>query len=231
MIFFFHKSHRVDIPAINLQSYISFLQSEVKAWQELAVWHPPTEKIKKIYQILVAATLFRQEQAVLSIMASVEDKMDLKLNNLYCSILTYSARGLANEATNKRLWADKAVQICQDVYQKIGDQSAAYNRAAASYALGDLVSAQEWIERALKLNQTIFGYHLLKAEILSAQDITKNSKEIEACYKEALRLNPFQQVIWEELIRLQKKYGSEESANESLKKAVRFFPKLKELKL
>jgi tetratricopeptide (TPR) repeat protein len=228
MIFFFHKNHRPDIPYLNFDLFQALLQKEVNEWQGSSFWLSQTEKIKKIYQLLIAATLFRQEKSVLSLMASIEDKMDLKLNNLYCSILTYSARGLPNEDANKQIWARKAVSVCENVFLELTDQSAAYNRAAASYILNDLSSALVWVEKALKINSTIFGYHLLKAEILTALDLVKNFQEIQACYTEALRLNPFQPIIWKELIRIQKKYGSLDAAAGSLAKAKRFYPNLKD---
>ncbi len=228
MIFFFHKSHRPDIPYLNFELFKAFLQREVNEWQESSSWFSQTEKVKKIYQILVAATLFRQESSVLSLMASIEDKMDLKLNNLYCSILTYSARGLSDSAANKQVWARKAVSVCENVYLELTDQSAAYNRAAASFILNDLSSAQAWVDKALKINSTTFGYHLLKAEILTSLDIAKNFEQIQACYTEALRLNPFQPAIWQELIRIQKRYGSVETATGSLSKAKRFYPDFKD---
>ena len=224
MIFFFQKNHRQDIPYLNFDLFKAFLQKEVSEWQESSPWFSQTEKIKKIYQLLVAATLFRQESSVLSLMASIENKMDLKLNNLYCSILTYSARGLPFEDANRQVWARKAVTICENVFLELTDQSAAYNRAAASYILNDLSSALEWIEKTLKINSTVFGYYLLKAEVLTALDIAKNFQDIQACYTEALRLNPFQPIIWQELIRIQKKYGTLEAVTGSLTKAKRFYP-------
>lgn len=227
MIFFFYKNHRPDIAQLNLDRFNSFLQTEVNEWKNSTSWLSQTEKIKKIYQILVASTLFKQESFVLALMASIEDRMDVKLNNLYCSILTYSARGLALDDANKQIWARKAVTVCENVFSELTDQSAAYNRAAASYILNDLSSARDWIEKALQINSTIYGYYLLKAEILTAMDIAKYFTDIEACYKEALRLNPFQPIIWQELIRLQKNYGTLENVDGSLTKAKKFYPDLK----
>lgn len=226
MIFFFHKSHHPEIETLKVQEFLTFLKNEVQKWKESKPWQSQTEKIKKIYQILVAATIFRQEQEVLSTMQSLENEMDLKLNNLYCSILAYSSRATTNNE-NKRAWAQKAVDICQTVYDQNKDQSAAFNRAAASYILGDLSSAQEWIERALELNKTVFGFHLLKAEILTAQGATQNFKVIETSYKEALHLNPFQPQIWQELLRLQRFHKTQEEARATLQKAQKFYPEIK----
>jgi tetratricopeptide (TPR) repeat protein len=226
MVFFFHKNYRKDMPALNFEAFNAFLQKETNEWITSTSWIKQTGKMKKVYQTLVAATVFGHDQVVLALMQSIENKMDIKFKNLYCSILTYSARILPPENSNKRVLAAKAVSICEEVFYKVGDQSSAFNRATAAFTLGELTSAQEWVDRVLQLSSTTSSYYLLKAEILSAQGTTAHFKDIEESYQKALHLNPFQRPVWQELIRIQKLFRSAESAEKSRKEAQKFFPEI-----
>ncbi len=229
MVIFLHNSYLPNLPALTAENIKAFLQKEMQTWSQSS---SSQEFVRtRAYKVLVAATLFGQDKEVLAQMENAEDKMNMRLKNLYCSILTYSARGGTALEETKRRHAEKAVVMCAEALAATNDQSAAYNQAAAQVVLGQFSQAKESIERALQLNPQAFGNYLLKIEILKGLDATAYKDEIVQNYQTSLKLNPFQLPIWIDLIQMYKSQGAGEQANATLKMAKQFYPQSEELRV
>lgn len=226
LVFFVRKDYRPDLLTLKKNQLIDFLNEEVSRWLQ----DPLSRESQKnrVYQVLVAAALFGQEGVVLEKMKTFEDKMDLRFKNMYCSILTYSTRSPAISLTEQKTNAEKASHVCEEVFNRTGEDSSAYNRAAADVGLKNYSSALEWIGRALKLSPQSYSYYLLKVEILKHLDFNHYSLEIENCYQQSLQLNPFQEKVWIELLVFQKSKGELEKMKTTLKIAQQFYPQMKD---